>query len=385
MRAWPEAAQTAHAWASKMRSASGKDQVAQFLKIRRFEDLNIDAYEYQQYVARLLKTVIATDLDSAKEVLAKAQSLEATARKRGTWRYFSHESLTTGVIRELTQNTDQPDLNCLGLILHLLRDQDQSHVTVSPSTLRNIGSQLRQGYREDMRASGDNALAGFEKLYGALQRVVGPSDVSGLSGVFSRVLDQVRSQDIDGLIAWLETQASTDPCPNLNAEFQVLLWDRKIRYSGQPRESGQETGRTPDIEGFYLSVLDNNDLSVQWRLLAYLGLRDSGLSTEEPTLAAARLLSRAWSLYPDLATEFASPILFRLLEIKDRSDLWTEVARRLCQSYVVMRQKQANLANFQSATQYTISGNSLTLTTAGGPLVYSASYATIQPVPATSQ
>jgi heat shock protein HslJ len=47
-----------------------------------------------------------------------------------------------------------------------------------------------------------------------------------------------------------------------------------------------------------------------------------------------------------------------------------------------MAQEQAYLQNFQAANQYTISGNSLTLTTAGGPLVYSAAQVSIQPVPA---
>ncbi len=49
----------------------------------------------------------------------------------------------------------------------------------------------------------------------------------------------------------------------------------------------------------------------------------------------------------------------------------------------IMAQEQAYLANLQSASAYTISGSTLTLTTAGGPLVYSALVATPFAAPAT--
>jgi heat shock protein HslJ/chitodextrinase len=48
-------------------------------------------------------------------------------------------------------------------------------------------------------------------------------------------------------------------------------------------------------------------------------------------------------------------------------------------------QEQTYLSNLQSATQYTISGNTLTLTTTSGPLVFTASAASIQPLPAPAQ
>jgi heat shock protein HslJ len=48
----------------------------------------------------------------------------------------------------------------------------------------------------------------------------------------------------------------------------------------------------------------------------------------------------------------------------------------------IMNQEQAYLASLQTASQYTISGNGLTLTTADGPLEFSASVATVLPVPA---
>jgi heat shock protein HslJ len=51
----------------------------------------------------------------------------------------------------------------------------------------------------------------------------------------------------------------------------------------------------------------------------------------------------------------------------------------------IMTQEQAYLTNLQSATQYTISGNTLTLTTTGTPLVYSAAPVTIQPLPSATQ
>jgi heat shock protein HslJ len=47
----------------------------------------------------------------------------------------------------------------------------------------------------------------------------------------------------------------------------------------------------------------------------------------------------------------------------------------------IMEQEQAYLANLQSASQYTISGDSLTLTTAGGPLTFGAAVATTLPAP----
>jgi heat shock protein HslJ len=51
----------------------------------------------------------------------------------------------------------------------------------------------------------------------------------------------------------------------------------------------------------------------------------------------------------------------------------------------IMTQEQAYLASLQTASQYTISGTSLTLTTTSGPLTFAAAVATIQPVPATTQ
>jgi heat shock protein HslJ len=45
-----------------------------------------------------------------------------------------------------------------------------------------------------------------------------------------------------------------------------------------------------------------------------------------------------------------------------------------------MTQEGAYLANLQSASQYTISGTTLTLTTAGGPLAFGAAVA--MPLPA---
>ncbi|MFN2137216.1 MAG: META domain-containing protein, partial [Candidatus Promineifilaceae bacterium] len=46
----------------------------------------------------------------------------------------------------------------------------------------------------------------------------------------------------------------------------------------------------------------------------------------------------------------------------------------------IMDQEQAYLANLESASSYTISGSTLTLTTAGGPLVFNAAIAV--PLPA---
>jgi len=51
----------------------------------------------------------------------------------------------------------------------------------------------------------------------------------------------------------------------------------------------------------------------------------------------------------------------------------------------IMTQEQAYLASLGTASQYTISGTSLTLTTASGPLLFGASIATIKPVPAPTQ
>ena len=51
----------------------------------------------------------------------------------------------------------------------------------------------------------------------------------------------------------------------------------------------------------------------------------------------------------------------------------------------IMNQEQAYLASLQTASQYTISGTTLTLTSASGPLIFGAAVATIQPVPATTQ
>jgi len=56
----------------------------------------------------------------------------------------------------------------------------------------------------------------------------------------------------------------------------------------------------------------------------------------------------------------------------------------LC-SEEIMTQEQSYLAALQTASSYTINGDSLTLTTASGPLTYYAAVATIQPVPAVSQ
>jgi heat shock protein HslJ len=49
----------------------------------------------------------------------------------------------------------------------------------------------------------------------------------------------------------------------------------------------------------------------------------------------------------------------------------------------IMVQEQAYLANLESAGSYTVSSSTLTLTTAGGPLVYDAAIAV--PLPAVLQ
>ncbi len=51
----------------------------------------------------------------------------------------------------------------------------------------------------------------------------------------------------------------------------------------------------------------------------------------------------------------------------------------------IMAQEQAYLASLSTASQYTISGTSLTLTTANGPLLFGAAAVSIQPVPVPTQ
>ena len=352
MAAWPETARAAHGWAMEIRSELGRDKVTRFLNTKRFEDLSVDGYQFDEYVADLVNAVVAYDLDSAHKILVKANSLKETALSRGTWRYSISESLTSSILRRMTQNSNQPNLNVLGLIVHLVRDQDQPDVMINPSTISQIGSQLSQLYRQASRGHNDESLAGFQKVFLALRQVVGPGNVSGFSGAFRRVLDRAGIQDIDAILAWLKTQAPTDPCPGLNAEFQALLKDRKLRHLGGPRNAEQDDIHGPLMGDFYLQVLDNNDLSVQWRLLAYVGLMESNPDKVELcTVAAARLLDQAWSIYPELPTHFPSAVLSRFLNIKDRPSEWTDMAGRLCQTYAVMRQKRPSQSGVSSRYQ----------------------------------
>jgi heat shock protein HslJ len=59
-------------------------------------------------------------------------------------------------------------------------------------------------------------------------------------------------------------------------------------------------------------------------------------------------------------------------------------SQALC-SEDIMTQEQGYFSSLQTATAYSISGNTLTLTTSTGPLTFNAAQVTIQPVPAPAQ
>ena len=355
-------------------SEAGKEKVAEFLKNKQFENFNVSPSQFMENTANLISSVVAYDADAGIEILLKAEQLIADARRRGQFNYNTSQGLTARVVSRMQNDSRNFNFGSIGFLVKLARDTNEPELSLEPSYVMQMEYPLYERFNQYRNASNNNSMEALKTMYEDIGPYVGKSDLCGISMLFRREFESGSWNEtiINETLNWAKREVESGKYPNLAKVLAInAAFYKQQRYRGSTRNNpGASTDDYfAEIQPYYREIIADNNSSLLWRLLAnysfeqlisrdpsfisYNAGNEQQNSNKEMLLQQISLITKGWSVYPNLNAEFCTNTIRRFSQAASPQDSsfnrnmqntiyipreeWLEAATKLVDAYMAMR------------------------------------------------
>jgi tetratricopeptide (TPR) repeat protein len=345
---------------NELRNQAGKVKVNEFLKNRQFEDFKVSESQFIENTSSLIASVASYDANSGVEILLRAEKIIEDARKRGKYQYNSNRDLTSRIFNRMQEDSRAFSFSSIGFIIKLMRDMNEPVIGLEPYYITQLENPLSERFRQYISITNNNQVEALKKLYNEIGPYTGKGNLAGLN-IFRRVFDSGNwnEQVINEAITWADEQAKSGDYPDLARALGVnAALYKQQRFTNRSNRNGANTSANDSIftgiEKYYTDTLTDQNLSLQWRLMAnYTFLQNfSNLASDDIIKQGVKLIIQGWSSSANINAEYCTGTIQRFLNSgtqnterssvallpNSRKNDWNITAAKLSDTYMAFRQ-----------------------------------------------
>lgn len=315
-------AAAAQKWLENYRADYAQQQANDLLSAKRLEELGIEYYNMEEYLAERIPKLLAGDPATAREGFFKVLDLAEDSQRRGQWQrsYSDGNTLEGNVLAGMfnrSRNDTDSHLQMLTFLADVLSDKRGRDIEINNSGWYAIQRYVQQSFyqvRQESRNQRPSSSEIARRLYDRLAELLGDRPGSVLiSGVSQLFEQQVNDNDRYQVDQWLDEIREQDSHPAIADDWHAAIQLAVAARSRRGFAPGVPLPRQELAEHHaYLGrLLDDAELPLTWRMHLAKTILDgeyTGMPVET-ALACLRVYNEALVEKTPIPNEQQGPLL----------------------------------------------------------------------------
>lgn len=277
-------------WLNERIGDKNRELAEEILAANRFEELQIDVNNMDQWMANLLSSVAGTDPDTAAKIYLKVTSLYDDAMRRNAVNRYYSRSTTTELFTRMVNRVDDNSPLRTSLLVALVEGEAAEKLGLSHSNIEQVARPLTRKYyefRNEARQEDGGPEDVVERFHEHVKQTLDGRVSPILIPAYARAFSNYAGNDLEAIEGWLaRTHEASD-----NPLTEHMLAAARTARARRGRVPQQDDGRQKraDRHEFYEAILQDPKEPLAVRVTLADFLHDA--ERERAPLSTARAIA----------------------------------------------------------------------------------------------